>query len=315
MGGLGNQLFQLFAIIAVSIRENQQFVLPSNNASRNRGTYWDSFLRELSKYVVHFTQSNLLSFAEQSFEYSPLPIPTSNTILLQYNGYFQSYRYFDDVKQTIFRLIKLREQQDTLRKSLPTIFETTQYDKIDIDSLQGVITPRSYENQLYKIRPRIKIAMHFRLGDYKQLQHAHPVLPVTYYINAINEIIENSKFDKEFDIFVLYEETDREEVMQKLHEIKSQITLSTIRFIHIIDICNIPLTDWQQMLFMSLCDIQIIANSTFSWFGGYFSETDLYNANVYYPEIWFGPALVKTHNTADLFPTNWNCVSCFPKSK
>ena len=51
---------------------------------------------------------------------------------------------------------------------------------------------------------------------------------------------------------------------------------------------------------MSNCDNIIIANSTFSWFGAYFSNSD----NIIYPNKWFGPAN-SNKNLKDLFPEMW----------
>jgi hypothetical protein len=52
---------------------------------------------------------------------------------------------------------------------------------------------------------------------------------------------------------------------------------------------------------MSLCKHNIIANSSFSWWGAYFNEN--LEKIVCYPSVWFGKNV--EHNVVDLFPNRW----------
>ena len=55
------------------------------------------------------------------------------------------------------------------------------------------------------------------------------------------------------------------------------------------------------MILMSLCQHNIIANSSFSWWGAYLNNNE---NRVYYPDIWFGPAQENKIIT-DIFPNEW----------
>jgi hypothetical protein len=53
---------------------------------------------------------------------------------------------------------------------------------------------------------------------------------------------------------------------------------------------------------MSICNDNIICNSTFSWWGAWLNKNE--NKQVIIPSNWFGPKL-KNHNTNDLYCDGW----------
>ena len=95
------------------------------------------------------------------------------------------------------------------------------------------------------------------------------------------------------------EKIDNEEVNAHILKLKEKFPF--LYFIKIDD----DLPDWKQMLLMSCCRHNIIANSTFSWWGGYFNQN--VDKIVCYPALWFGSKI--SHNTCDLFPDSWKRVS------
>ena len=89
--------------------------------------------------------------------------------------------------------------------------------------------------------------------------------------------------------------------MKSIESLKLIFKEEPIRFIKVSD--EIP--DWKQLLIMSNCDHNIIANSTFSWWGAYFNlKTDKI---ICYPSIWFGNNL-QQHNINDMCPTFWTRI-------
>lgn len=285
MGGLGNQLFQIATTIAYAIRNKCVFLFPySEEVFKNRSTYWHSFLASLRLFTTEnpkFGRTNmdlnyLTKYPERAFHFNPIPT-FDRSICLQ--GYFQSYLYFEKEKDAIFKMIRLREQQEKLRLEYA--------DSFDSES--------------------ITVSLHFRLGDYTFLPEYHPILSPTYYENAFVHLL--SKLPKQ-DVFsgiirVLYccEAKDHTTVLETIDYLKHRF--GCLSFVKVAD----EIDDWKQLLMMSLCDHHIIANSTFSWWSAYFhyisdSLREKREVLVLYPSIWFGPKL-QEKNVSDLFPNHW----------
>ena len=95
------------------------------------------------------------------------------------------------------------------------------------------------------------------------------------------------------------EREDNYDVLQmisKLSEIYSGFTFMKV---------DDTIDDWKQMLLMSLCHHNIIANSSFSWWGAYFNENN--RKIVCYPSLWFGPALAQK-DVSDMTPPEWTRI-------
>jgi len=269
MGGLGNQLFQIFATIAYSIEHKQQFIFPReiHAGVTNRHSYWDSFLIPLKNFTAfQFPQMELLR--EKGFEYEKISFVSENENRVLH-GYFQSYKYFEKYYNSICRLIGLEQQKNQVQLSYPN-------------------------NYMFMI------SMHFRLGDYKHLQDCHPILSYEYYRNSLQHI-QNLTLKDNWDVLFFCEKHDNPEVFVTIDKLRKEFP--NFKFLKQDD--NVE--DWKQMLMMSVCSHNIIANSTFSWWSAYFNSNP--SKIVCYPEEWFGPKIREINNTKDLFPDQWTRIS------
>lgn len=260
MGGLGNQLFQLFNLISYAETNRQEFMIEEVPAAReDRPFYWDTFLAPLRKYLK--PPVALPVYQEPGFQYTPIqPYRLINQPFKLF-GYFQSYKYFQKNEYVIFEHIQLKEILAQTREKYP-------FDYSDF------------------------ISMHFRVGDYKYLQEHHPILPLSYYTSALNVMMRMTSARR---VLYFYEEGDKEHVDEYIRLLKP--LFPDMCFISI----DTTIPDYEQLSLMSCCSHQIIANSTFSWWGGYFNTAP--DKIVTYPSKWFGPAQPK--DTSDLFPTTW----------
>jgi hypothetical protein len=280
MGGLGNQLFQIFAVLSYCLEYDYELIMPYSKeltTGHVRNTYWDTFLSGLKKFTNsegNMQTNELFSYPvlkEKGFMY--LQFPPMRILQVEkmlFFGYFQSYKYFEKNQEKIFELMKLDEQKEDIRKK---------YFHHDLDV----------------------VSMHFRFGDYKKIQDCHPLMPIQYYTNALKTAIGDYKEEARVKILYFCEEEDNNTVNIIINTIKKLDIGKNLVFEKVLDnIC-----DWEQMLLMSLCNHNIIANSSFSWWGAYFNTNK--HKKVCYPALWFGPKMEK--DVSDMFPPSWNKIT------
>jgi hypothetical protein len=264
--GLCNQLFMIFATISYAIDNNFKYIIYSKkNVTIDNGNpvYWSTLLDRLQNNITDVIDNDIILYDEPSFHYQKIPFISQS---FNIRGYYQSDKYFKHNYDKILDIIDFNKKQQEVANEYSILFK------------------------------KKTIALHFRIGDYKGLQYNHPIMTPVYYENAFKYLeskIEN--IANEYDILYFCQKIDNEIVDDYISKLNKD---RNYNFIKISD--DIP--DWKQLLLMSLCDNFIIGNSTFSWFGAYFSKH--INKIVLYPSIWFGPAL-KTHDTKDICPESW----------
>jgi hypothetical protein len=127
------------------------------------------------------------------------------------------------------------------------------------------------------------VSIHLRRGDYVGLQQFHPIMDSDYYFEAMNEFMEGNYCFLIFSDDIAY----CKELFGKQENI-----------VYIEG--NNPEID---MCMMSICHHNVIANSSFSWWGAWLNTNP--NKKVVAPKKWFGPAYKKIHDTKDLYPKSW----------
>ena len=278
MGGLGNQMFQICTTISYSIQHQIPFGFlyseyVGNGITNRRQTYWHTLLFGIRKNVyISLPQMNIIQ--EIAFTYNKLKEPTNKNENICLYGYFQSYKYFDQYFSIISQLLNIKKHQEN-------VIQLSGFTKFELNEIASI---------------------HFRIGDYKNLTDYHPILSYEYYRNSV--LFLNSHVKSYYKILYFCEENDIDETMLIINDLKKEFP--TIEFIK----ASNDLHDWQQMILMSCCKHNIIANSTFSWWGAYLNNCK--KRIICYTSIWFGNKK-KHHNTTDLFPSYWNQITSTKK--
>lgn len=135
--------------------------------------------------------------------------------------------------------------------------------------------------------------MHIRRGDYllKANQQLFAECSLNYYITAVREILAKV-VNPVFYVFSNDVNWVREHLL-KVFEKEAEFV-----FVDNSEITKSPVAD---LFLMSLCKHQIIANSTFSWWGAWLNKNP--KKIVIAPKNWYNGDLNKT--TEDLIPAEW----------
>jgi hypothetical protein len=262
-GRLGNQMFQYAALLGIATKQNLQYGV-NYNCGDSRS--WKDFPRDDTFYLMTL---------DKCFNLSAPQINQKNLFrLVEENGAgefnFQP-RFFECGDNVL----------------LKGFFQTHRYFEHIESWIRKEFTfkPEIIEAASKYLRPgKETVSIHIRRGDYIQAPW-HGLCDAEYYRKAQNIFVQDT--NKTYDYIYI---TDDPEFVE-----------SQIRPSESVRVCRSG-NQFLELCLMSMCHHNIIANSTFSWWGSWLNSNP--NKKVIAPSVWFRQHLAEA-NISDLYQKNW----------
>ena len=255
-GRFGNQMFQYAATRGIAAKHGYDWCIPPGPATdeeftdeENQHKLFMAFelpdVREVNLFPARYVKEKTFRFDENLF----------NTCEDNVNlyGYFQSEKWFAHIEEEIRRDFTFKDEVE---------------EKCH-DVLDQVVGEGDF------------ITLHVRRTDHLIKPTYHPVLPISYYEEALG------KMPKDLPVVVLTD--DPSWAFDHPFFESDRFFVSESDNIH--DMC-----------LMSMSNYNIIANSTFSWWGAWLAG----HSNVIAPKLWFGP---DGEDPTDIFVDRWEYLN------
>lgn len=271
-GGLGNQLFQYASARALALSANALLKLDiawfNNNhhdvSTRNFEllelnidvqSLWDAPIRKQPNRAGRIAQDLLPINPYIYRESKPYRFDSKLLLLpkklyrnqdLYLLGYWQSYKYFSEIKDLLIEELRPRAELSIC-----------------------------YKNLLGEIETQTSAMVHIRRGDYVHLKSAakvHGFLGLEYYKSGMQALVERNPG---IHFFVFSDDI----VWAKSH-------LPFQHMITYIEVPIDEISTSQELFLMTQCDYHLIANSSLSWWGAWLAHGENMHRRVWAPRFW-----------------------------
>ena len=286
IGGLGNQMFQYAFGYAVSRESKTLIRLDISGLDTCKLRKYELNLFHIEQNVQIKTKNDNLLKKVNS---------TKNTFLdkayrraLRYLLKFTDF-YYQEKKEFFFDKQVFKLKTDTYYYGY---WQNEKYFKKYRDEILKIFYLKRIHSKTKKYKHKIvnseSVSIHIRRGDYVnniKTNNIHGTCEINYYKRAIKEI---NKIKKNIKFFIFSDDLDWAKDNLKFVNCRVFVELDE----------NIP--DHEEMFLMSQCKHNIIANSSFSWWGAWLNQNP--NKKVIAPRKWFKNSKL---NTDDLIPISW----------
>lgn len=283
LGGLGNQMFQYAMARAVAERLNQPLLVDISGFGKYQLHNGFELMRVFSKQQ----EVASLESVRKVLDWQSLPV-VKRLMLRPELTFLRNEHYIVEPHFQYWNGIK-----KTPKNSYITGYWQSEKYFISIESvIRNDFTfksPMSNDNQKVSIEIEQcnSVSLHVRRGDYISSSSnvaTHGLCSLDYYEKAIKHITERVINPK---LFIFSDD---------IEWVKSNLNIDYP--CHYVD-HNHESESYNDMRLMSLCQHNIIANSSFSWWGAWLNDN--HEKVVIAPKRWFK----NQTDTQDLIPSNW----------
>ncbi|MCE5286375.1 MAG: alpha-1,2-fucosyltransferase [Pelosinus sp.] len=285
-GGLGNQMFQYAAAKSLAIRNNTQLKIDItrllNSPARDTKREYELNIYNIDDQLATNIEVDKMVGTKYNFRYFKRKL-IDKIMPFSKGTYIKERSFcFDPRVITLGDNILLDGAWASEK-----YFSDTEGDIRKIFKLRKKPSPKTVEvwNQIAKVN---SVSIHIRRGDYITNPHAkvfHGVCSMEYYQQAM-ELISDKIKNPHFFIF-------SDDLPWAKENFGQNSTLTYVEH-------NLGIANHEDMLLMSACKHNIIANSTFSWWGAWLNQNS--NKIVISPKQWY---LANKLDIKDLLPESW----------
>jgi hypothetical protein len=275
-GGLGNQMFQFAAAYALSKKNKKKIKLNLSNYNINSRNFELNIFNLDSREILISDKKTILGKYIWKLVKFKLLFFFKNVFFERYNFVFDSSFFELSGNVNLFGYFQSEKYFNFIRDDIIKIFKFKR------------TSDPNYLEVVRKIKDSNSLSIHIRRGDYvlnKSANAFHGVLPIAYYKKAINHIKAHVSRPKLF-LF-----TDDPEWVRKNFNFLGRFDLVDI---------NRGELSYRDMELMSLCKHNIIANSSFSWWGAWLNLNQ--DKIVVAPQKWLRDESVPLN---DIIPDSW----------
>jgi len=291
--GLGNQLFQYATARALSLKLNTELKVDITfyNEAKNRNAY------RLDKFNLPISVANETEIQSiKNRTNIPFLFKVLKSFGIKVSPYYKKTHIFDGTINSM----RILSNNTFHNYYLDGWFGNEKYfiefsDIIKSDILSNLELKISNQSLIKNIKENNSVAVHIRRGDYLTNNYFH-VLPKEYYIKAINVISRKIKNP----VFYFFS-NDPDWVKKEFSNI------TNAKFIEHNSVADTDFStngDIADLVLIKECRHQIIANSTFSWWGAWLNQNP--TKIVIAPKKWFDNLQAqKEYESSDFIPKEW----------
>lgn len=283
VGGLGNQMFQYAAAVGIAKSQNRRLYLDQSSFE----TY-ETWPYQLDCFLV----------PQDFYDGPPLGGPSSRSLkdrlIRKLNGGFQlregvyhePHFHFDP---SVFNLTTDDILLDGYFQS-PLYFRGADSLIHERFQLKAPLTPAAQKILQQIDQATVSVSLHVRRGDFltQAASGVHGSLTLDYYHRSIALIKELVGAEATFFLF----SDDPDYMEEAFHDLPNACIVRSD-----------PEAPWEDMHLMAHCQHNIIANSSYSWWGAWLNVNR--HKRVIAPVKWFAPDKLASINVVDIYPDDW----------